>query len=129
MPKKRIMVVDDNQAIRAVLGTSLKLLLPEYQIRAVGDGAAALTELRQQSFDLVLTDYNMPRMNGVELAQAARKICPHTRVVLMSGGYVDSENPSRTAAPKLDGFLDKPFTLPQLEKILYSNGISIPRPN
>ncbi len=127
MPKKRIMVVDDNEAIRAVVGTSLKLLLPEYQIRAVGDGATALTELRQQSFDLVLTDYNMPRMNGVELARAARKISPRTRVVLMSGGYVDTENPSGADAPKLDEFLDKPFTFPQLEKILYSNGISISR--
>ena len=127
MPKKRIMVVDDNEAIRAVLGTSLKLLLPDCQIRAVGNGDAALTELRQQPFDLVLTDYNMPRMNGVELARAARKISPRTRVVLMSGGYVDTENPSRTDALKLDGFLDKPFTFPQLEKILCSNGISISR--
>jgi CheY-like chemotaxis protein len=126
MEKRRIMVVDDNEAIRAVLGTSLKLLLPEYQIRAVEDGAAALTELRQQPFDLVLTDYNMPRMNGVELAQATRKISPHTRVVLMSGGYVDTENPARTDTPRLDGFLAKPFTFPQLAEILCANGISIP---
>ena len=109
MPKKRIMVVDDNEAIRAVLGTSLKLLLPDCQIRAVGNGDAALTELRQQPFDLVLTDYNMPRMNGVELAEHIRAARADIKC-LYTSGYTGKALTERGLGEAGASLLTKPFT-------------------
>jgi CheY-like chemotaxis protein len=123
MCKSRILIVDDDEMFLAVLRFSFDLLLPGCQISAVSDAAAALTELRQQPFDLILTDYDMPKMNGLALAQAAHQIPPSTRIVLMTAGYSHDEIQTRAGLVTLGGFLPKPFPLLQLAEILRKNGI------
>jgi CheY-like chemotaxis protein len=123
MCKSRILIVDDDEAILAALGFSFDLLLPGCQVSTASDGIAALDELRRQPFDLMLTDYSMPKTNGLELAQAAHQIAPDVRIVLMTGAFSSNEIQSRAGSVPLNGFLAKPFTLRELGEILRKNEI------
>jgi len=124
MPQNRILIVDDDELILLILELSIECLLPGCQIIAVSDGALALAELQQQPFDLILTDYHMPRMNGLDLVRAARQISSDIPpIILMSGAYSLDEIQTRTGSTTLAGFLTKPFTMPQLRDMLQQNGL------
>ena len=83
----RILLVDDN-----VSGsTARKTVLEElgHKIHVTSSGADALEQFAQHKFDLVVTDYKMPRMDGLELIARLRKQQPEILIVLVSG-FVDS---------------------------------------
>jgi CheY-like chemotaxis protein len=83
----QILLVDDNR-----LGlVARKSVLEElgYQISTAAEGQAALELYRGRKFDLVITDYKMPRMNGLELIQRIREIGTDTPIILISG-YADA---------------------------------------
>lgn len=83
----RILLVDDNaQGLRA-----RKQVLEElgYVITTASGGEDALEHFTRQKFDLVVTDYKMPRMDGLELIARLRKRVPDLPIVLISG-YVDA---------------------------------------
>lgn len=83
----RILLVDDN-----VSGsTARKTVLEElgHKIHVSSSGADALEEFAQQKYDLVVTDYKMPRMDGLELIVRLRKQQPDILIVMVSG-FVDT---------------------------------------
>jgi PAS domain S-box-containing protein len=82
----RILLVDDDSAVRAVTAT----ILAEsgYKVAEAGCGSVALALLREQKFDLLLVDYAMPEMNGAETAAAARRLQPELPVLYVTG-YAD----------------------------------------
>lgn len=84
MSPKSILIVDDEEPILSVLKSSLKKLGPEYGATTVSSGQVALDLLREQPFDLVVTDYRMAGMNGLELLEALHSVRPQTRVILMT---------------------------------------------
>ncbi|MCB0163935.1 MAG: response regulator [Anaerolineae bacterium] len=122
MDKKRILLVDDDHLYREILDSYLNLIL-DCQVVSVANGQAALSQLQQQSFDLLLTDYHMPDMNGLILAEAARQIIPDIPVVLMTGAHNGREIYNRLCSLNRIGFLAKPFYITQLKDILQNNGI------
>ena len=82
-----ILLVDDNK-----LGLSArKSVLEElgHKIATASNGVDAMEQFGDSKFDLVVTDYKMPRMNGLELIVGLRKIAPDLPVILISG-FVDS---------------------------------------
>ena len=82
-----ILLVDDNK-----LGlTARKCVLEElgHRIATAANGADALEQFTNAKFDLVVTDYKMPRMDGLEFIVRLRKIAPECPVILISG-FVDS---------------------------------------
>ena len=84
MRTKRILIVDDDQDILRMLEYGLRKLGPGYEIITAKDIFSAIDEIEEYRFDLVLTDYMMPGMTGVDLARAARRMSPDTQVVLMT---------------------------------------------
>jgi two-component system response regulator HydG len=83
----RILLVDDN-----VSGsTARKTVLEElgHKIHVTSSGADALEQFAEHKFDLVVTDYKMPRMDGLELIGRLRKLQPEILIVLVSG-FVDA---------------------------------------
>jgi CheY-like chemotaxis protein len=81
---ERILVVEDEQEVRAIVGEQLRAL--GYDVQLAGDADQALALLRSHQFDLVLTDVVMPgRLNGKGLADEVVRSWPGTRVVFMSG--------------------------------------------
>jgi two-component system chemotaxis response regulator CheY len=68
----KILAVDDSKSMRQMVGMSLKSA--GHDVTEAEDGAMALDIAKKQSFDLVVTDINMPNMNGIELITALRKM-------------------------------------------------------
>ena len=84
MQKKRVLIVDDAKDILFLLTHSIKRLGPDYEVSTATDGPTALEQIQKQKFDLVITDYMMGGMTGLDLVQRLRDLAPETKVVLMS---------------------------------------------
>jgi CheY-like chemotaxis protein len=82
-PIGRILLVDDNSLGLAARRSVLEEL--GHLVQTSGTAAEALDLCGQRSFDVVVTDYKMPKMNGVELIGRLRKLHPATSVILISG--------------------------------------------
>jgi len=106
---KRILIVDDEEDIRLLLKHIFERGKPDYQVVTAPDGLTAMGRLMQRGFDLVLTDWQMAEMDGLELAAAIRDISPDTQILLMTGA-VTSELDSAVKSLGLAGWVEKPFT-------------------
>ena len=105
----RILIVDDEEMVLYVLKRSFEMFRPKDEVVTVVDGMSALAMVEQFAFDLVITDYLMPEMNGLDLVSQLQHIAPKTPVVLMTGSYTtDIEDGVKQA--KLAKCLKKPFT-------------------
>jgi DNA-binding NtrC family response regulator len=115
--KKRILVVDDEELIR----DTLKHLLEDtklYSVQTAQDGETAISLLKQQSFDLLITDYNMPEMNGYELFKRCKTIRPNLPVIFMTGeNFYDGMIEEAKLQGNVD-FIYKPFDVECLFKIV-----------
>jgi CheY-like chemotaxis protein len=78
----RILLVDDSKDGLLVRKTLLEEL--GFTVQIANNGEEGLKLFQSTTFDVVVTDYRMPRMNGVELIQRIRAIDPHARIVLLS---------------------------------------------
>lgn len=113
MAKKYVLIVDDAKDILFLLTHSVKRLGPDYEVSTAIDGQMALEQLQKQRFDLIITDYMMPGMTGLELAQEVRRISPDTQVVLMTA-YDTATLRDRAEDMHIGGYVGKPFTVPQI---------------
>src|SRR5262245_13185397 len=82
MPNDRILVVDDEPAICHVVAEMLRAM--NAQVETAISGADALVLIEKQAFDLLITDFHMPVMSGLELIQEVRQKRPDMRIILMS---------------------------------------------
>jgi CheY-like chemotaxis protein len=108
-----ILIVDDEPSIRM----SMSLVLNEmgYQARSAEDGPSALSEIRQEIPEILLSDLNMPGMSGWELLIEVRRFFPAIKVVAMSGAFCGNEVPSGVLA---DAFYQKGSSVSALLQIL-----------
>lgn len=79
----RILLVDDNKLGLAARKSVLEEL--GYVMTTAVEGKEALEQFARQKFDLVITDYRMPRMNGVELIKKIRELAPAVPIIMISG--------------------------------------------
>ena len=110
-PLERILVVEDDGDLRRLNAQALSL--SGYEVETAVDGAAAWAELQTSSYDLMITDNNMPKVTGVELLvklRAARMELP----VIMASGTSFSEDASGSPWLKPAARLLKPYTLEEL---------------
>lgn len=80
----RILVVDDEEDILTTTAALLRRRLENVEVRTASSGAEALEALRERPADLLITDFRMPHMNGLELLEAASGLSPRTRRILMT---------------------------------------------
>jgi len=108
----RVLIVDDNADMRNYLS---RLLADHYQVRAVADGAMALTAVDAERPDLILTDVMMPRVNGFELLAKLRSN-PKTRAlpVIMLSARAGEESRVEGLEAGADDYLIKPFSAREL---------------
>lgn len=110
---KRILVADDEEIIRETV--SDLLTKAGAQVTAARDGNEALLLIRDNSYDLVLSDIKMPNRNGYEVFAAARAARPQCAVILVTGfGYDPNHAIVRASKEGLNGVLFKPFKIEQL---------------
>lgn len=108
---KTILVVDDEVDVASTLRRILEL--NGYAVTCARTGYDAIERLRQQKFDVVITDIFMPDVDGPQIIAATRIHQPSTRVVAISGGGAYMTSPDAlNVARKLgaDASLTKPFT-------------------
>ncbi|MDP6803305.1 MAG: response regulator [Gemmatimonadota bacterium] len=106
--RKRILVVDDQESMRDVLTDLLDLM--GYDAHAVPGGDEALDSLGDWSVDLVISDLNMPGMDGLELMQRLHQEHPGLPVVIVTG-YGTFTTERRILADGAAGYIPKPCTL------------------
>jgi DNA-binding response OmpR family regulator len=120
-PVPRLLLVDDDNIILQ-LGAEV-LTAFGYHVDTAEDGAAGWDALRAGSYDLLITDNNMPRVSGVELVKALRAARMTVPVVLVSG-TIPTDVLNRDPSLQLAATLLKPFTMDELlgtvKKVLYS---------
>jgi DNA-binding NtrC family response regulator len=109
--KSSILVVDDEDALRTVL--SGELASEGYDVRTAADGDEAVTEMGKATFDLVLLDIKMPRMNGFEVLKFIKEKHPKTKVVMLTG-FADLKNAIESKKLGADDFVSKPYDLVDL---------------
>lgn len=113
-----ILLVEDEPDILIILHRLMRDLTGGYDIITVNGGAEALVQLAQRPVPLVITDYNMPGMNGLQLAAEIKKSSPDTRVVMITA-YATPELEKRAREQRVDYYLPKPFPLDRLEQIVH----------
>ncbi|HJV25710.1 MAG TPA: chemotaxis response regulator CheY [Aromatoleum sp.] len=125
-PKTRFLVVDDFSTMRRIVRNLLKEL-GYTNVDEAEDGAVALQKLNSGPFDFVVTDWNMPNMDGLTLLQTIRQT-PHLKhlPVLMVTAEAKKENIIAAAQAGANGYIVKPFTAAtmaeKLEKIFEKLG-------
>lgn len=117
MAEKKILIVDDEDGILAVLQASLRKLGPDYQITTRSDGRSALDLLEQHPFDLVITDYRMAGMDGLQLIEQIGRLQPETRVILITAYGSES---LEWEAKRLNAYrcLSKPLEINKFREIV-----------
>jgi CheY-like chemotaxis protein len=100
--RAKLLVVDDEAPIRM----SLSAILDEfgYSVQTAHDGFSALTAIRREIPDVIISDLNMPRMSGFELLSVVRRRFPAIQAIAMSGSYSGDSVPPGVAA---DAFYEK----------------------
>ncbi|MCK5080642.1 MAG: response regulator [Candidatus Moranbacteria bacterium] len=115
MSGERILVVDDEKAIRDILS----MFLPKegYDFKLAVNGEDALLAIGESAgnFDLIISDIDMPRMNGIEMAQNITRKIP---IIFMSGRPSSLERVRLTNLPNFAGAVGKPFSLEDLSNMI-----------
>lgn len=114
-----VLVVDDMPAIRKMLRQMLVHLGVRGRISEAGDGDDAWEKMQIISYDLVICDINMPKMNGLDLLKMVRSSTRYeTTPFLMITGEVSEEIVAASAESEVDSYLLKPFQINSLENRL-----------
>ncbi len=83
-PRKRILIVDDDERVRFVVVKALDRAEEDYQITTAQNGAEALQEIQAHTFDLLLSDLRLPHLDGVAVTEAFVKRFPDAAVLWMT---------------------------------------------
>ena len=108
--KLHILVVDDEPAMRELI----KKMLADYEVSEASDGAEALTSIRADRPDLVVSDIQMPGMDGFALASRLKEEYPDMPIIALSGYIEKKDVQDRNFA----GFLEKPMRIEQFQQII-----------
>jgi len=117
--RKRILVVDDSSTMRQLL----KMILAKHiacEITEAADGQDALERLRGGDFDLVLSDVNMPRLDGLGFVQAVRQELRSEVPIVMVTTKGGEEDRDRALALGANTYLTKPVNGAQVVRVISS---------
>jgi excisionase family DNA binding protein len=109
--RPRILVVDDEQAVRDLLAKTLTMA--DYDVDSAADGASAIDRLRAVEYDLLITDLKMPGMDGLSVIREARRAAPDLPVIIITG-YSTEASAIEAINLGVAGYLTKPFRLPRI---------------
>jgi len=113
MPKKKILVIDDEKNLCTLLKSNLENT-GEYEVTTAYSGEEGLEKARETEYDLVITDFKMPGLNGRQVLNALKDMKPNSPVVLCSVYHDDPSTVTALDIAKADGIITKPFEHKQL---------------
>ncbi|PKH49247.1 response regulator [Tenacibaculum sp. Bg11-29] len=110
----KILIIEDEAAIRRVLKKIISEENDTYEVEEAEDGLAGIEMIKNKDYDLVLCDIKMPKMDGVEVLEKAKKIKPETPMVMISG-HGDLDTAVNTMRLGAFDYISKP---PDLNRLL-----------
>jgi HD-like signal output (HDOD) protein/ActR/RegA family two-component response regulator len=113
---KKILFVEDNDTLRELYGLMLENERDQWNVTTAPDGETALALLRQETFDVVASDMQMPGINGIEVLTEARKLQPQTSRIIISGASDQAVAADALNCTHL--FIPKPFEMKTLKDTL-----------
>lgn len=116
VPTKQVLIVDDERTITWLLRESLEQL-SNCQVWTAASGEDALALCETASFDLILTDYKMPGMDGLTLAGVIRCLQPDATIVLLTG-HSSEDICNRASDLAIHKVLNKPLRLSTIRQIV-----------
>ena len=111
----RILVVDDDQGMRELL----EIMLTEegYRVSTAGDAGKALARCRKETFDLIITDLKMPKMDGIDFLREVKDLSPETMVILITA-YASGETAVTAMNEGAYDYIEKDFAIEDLKEII-----------
>lgn len=119
----KILIIEDEAAIRRVLSKILSEESSNYKVTEAQDGLEGIELLKNEDYDLVLCDIKMPKMDGVEVLEAVKKIKPEIPMVMISG-HGDLDTAVNTMRLGAFDYISKP---PDLNRLLNTVRIALDR--
>ncbi|MBW2936502.1 sigma-54 dependent transcriptional regulator [Aureisphaera sp. CAU 1614] len=119
----RILIIEDEAAIRRVLVKILSEESNSYEVVEAEDGLVGIELIKKEDFDLILCDIKMPKMDGVEVLEAVKKIKPEIPIVMISG-HGDLDTAVNTMRLGAFDYISKP---PDLNRLLNTVRIALDR--
>ena len=110
--KRKVLVIEDSVQAREALCAVLEA--NGFDVRCCGDGASALTAAAKNEFQVIITEYRMPNMNGVDVTSRLRTRFPASIIIGVSSDQVSAD----FLAAGADAFLLKPYRYSELVNLL-----------
>ncbi len=111
----RILVVDNEKSMREML--SIALEKEGYEVETARNGEVAVEMVENSTFDVVITDINMPRSNGIDVLDAVNRVRPGTPVIMMTG-YASPETAVETMKKGAYDYITKPFNMDDFKLVI-----------
>lgn len=116
---KKVLLADDEELVRNYVTRALSSR--GFSVQTAVDGAAAVSAIEKEDFDVVICDLKMPDLRGEEVIKKVKTLRPKSRIIVITGSVSNISNPIVPGA-EVDGFLIKPFGISEIrdlvEKIL-----------
>jgi ATP-dependent Lon protease len=114
----QILVVDDEEIAR----TNLEYILSRegYQVKTAANGLQALERVKEQSFDLILTDLKMDKMDGIQLLESVKEVAPHVAVIMITG-FATVDTAVQAMQKGAVHYLSKPIKIEELRATVKKN--------
>jgi len=114
---RRILTVDDSASVRQMVGFTLRKA--GYEVAEAVDGKDGLEKVSREKFDMIITDLNMPNVDGIQLIAAVRKLagCSYVPILMLT---TESQAEKKDAGRKAGatGWIVKPFNADQLISVI-----------
>ena len=115
IPPKRVLVVEDEPLVGITIQKAL--LVDGHMVEIAPDGAQALSMFGAGQYDIVITDFQLGQMDGLEVAAGVKNLSPAKPVILITA-YADKLNSNMGKVSNVDLVLNKPFSVGQLLEAL-----------
>ena len=117
MSKSKILLIDDEPALCTIMKLNLERT-GEYEVETASSGEEGLKMVEQKKYDLVITDFKMPGIDGGIVVEAIKAMKPDAPVVIFSIYHDDDMTISQNTRSKADAIISKPIDHDQLHKAI-----------
>jgi CheY-like chemotaxis protein len=115
--RPKLLLLDDDQELLDMYREILSQMPSKPEIQTASSGARAIALLETQTFTLMITDLNMPKMDGLQVLSIVRRKYPQLRIVVLTS-VMDEQFRSRSYAMGVDLFWQKPSTMDEIQQFL-----------
>ena len=116
---KNILIVDDSATMRKIIMRGLRQAGIEHaEFKEAGDGVEGMKAVEANTFDLILSDVNMPNMNGLDFVKAVTAKMPTPPPIVMITTEGSEEIVKEAISRGAKGYLRKPFTPEKIQEVI-----------